>query len=191
MSIKNQVEITLTQRFVMTENGINGTGITIQFFDDDQNVEIYYHTPEITGIDHVEFDRSNMNDEQATDLSVRAVCAIMSGHTGEVLTNLVNAMKVDVMNPSEYDAIAEAVISNLIERHRCDGFFIHNDSETRFIKIRTTLTSIVLECATTESDQVYAEEFTGDCFEILLKTAETALDDQIAMTDIEGGRDVR
>lgn len=85
----------------MTENGINGSDVIIQLFEDEQKVEINYSQND-EPIDMVEFNRESMTDEQATDLTCRIIMMLVDNEIkDEQLSVIAKMMESDVMNPIE------------------------------------------------------------------------------------------
>ncbi|MFM5353974.1 hypothetical protein [Aeromonas dhakensis] len=188
-NIKPAVETILSQRYTMTDNGISDTGIVIQVFEDEKQVDIFYSQND-EPIDQVIVYRTDMNDDQATDLTVRAIMALLDTQLrGEQLQSIVGLMKLDVMNPTGYDVIVRDVTENLVQRRRyhCDSYCIMNSEMTRFVRLHSGHDCIEVEISEGE-DEFFCQRFdalTDDLFDRVLTTCETGLDADVSLHDIE------
>lgn len=189
--IKDQLENVLSGNFTMTENGINGTGITIAFFEGEDVIDIFYSQND-TPIDQITFVRSDMTDEQALELCVKAITALVTTNVrGDHLQHLVLTMKVDGLNPGQYDIITGDIIKMLMQSYEpaCDYFF--SDNKDRRLKIYSKRNHIVVEVVNADltvyterlvmNDNETAENFTRFVGEIV----DVMLDEEIEFTDLE------
>lgn len=189
--IKDQLENVLSGNFTMTENGINGTGITIAFFEGEDAIDIFYSQND-TPIDQITFVRSDMTDEQALELCVKAVTALVTTNVrGEYLQQLVSTMKVDGLNPSQYDIITGNIIKMLMQSYEpvYDCFF--SDNKERRLKIYSKRNHIVVEVVNSDLT-VYTERLvmnaneTAENFTLFVgEVVGVMLDEEIEFTDLE------
>lgn len=143
--IKDQLNAALSKLFTLTDNGINDTGITIAFFEDEDVIDMFYSQND-TPIDQITFVRSDMTDDQAVELCVKAITALVTTNVrGDHLQNLVSAMKVDGLNPSQYDIITHDIIKMLMRSYEpaCDYFL--SDNKERRLSFRSNRNHIVVE----------------------------------------------